>query len=599
MEQPKHNPDRIVCMVQRLGASVRGGKMSAIFKRMNLLADRPNTEVVLLNLQHGVNQKVVFGQLREQGVFDARIKHVSLFEFCAAERAIDASAPALPGWDRTTENRGEKTRKLYYNGDTLVMRDVVEKVAAGSATVRHILTDPDVDLRLKYLDNRLIESVARFGDGITDKVAYAADMPVCQTRLEHSGFQYAEHALLQGRFEAENDLNNKLVSRHFPPDCIVFVDGTTMTDLARHIPASKVLFLHADHRLPNGEVIPRSSSQIEQFDGEAIVTATKAHKAQVECDLRHRAPIRAISHYIDTPERDDTKRRHICTVSRLELDGKPVHQCIEAFTRIMHKVPDINYLIYGTGLGEARLRQMIKHKGCEDRVFIMGYTDDPTHVFKSSLLSIAPTMTEGFGLALLESLASGCPVISYDVDYGPRELIEPGSNGELVRPGDIEAIAEMILKVLNRRADYQQGCKETAARYTFDAYKARYFRLIDDLVGRPYWFDISAPDLRAEVANALNHAPLGGHWQLLDLSIRLASEANDIAGMYDGYLQKHDLRPDLQRPLMRCIWLSQRLGRIEDCRAHLADFGRRFPVNHAQFLQRYPEFLALEVDEVG
>ena len=105
--------------------------------------------------------------------------------------------------------------------------------------------------------------------------------------------------------------------------------------------------------------------------------------------------------------------------------------------------------------------------------------------------------------------------------------------------------------------------------------------------------------MRAEVAKALNHAPLGHHRQLLDLSIRLASEANDIAGMYDGYLQKHNLRPDLQRPLMRCIWLSQRLGRVEDCRAHLADFGRRFPVNHARFLQRYPEFLALEVDEVG
>ena len=124
----------------------------------------------------------------------------------------------------------------------------------------------------------------------------------------------------------------------------------------------------------------------------------------------------------------------------------------------MHLIPDTNYLIYGAGLGEARLQQLIDHHDCGNRVRLMGHTANAPEVFSQSLFSLAPTMTEGFGLALLEALTCDCPVISYDVDYGPRELIRSGENGELVQPGDIDAIAAAILKVHADRDRYASGC---------------------------------------------------------------------------------------------------------------------------------------------
>ncbi len=46
---------------------------------------------------------------------------------------------------------------------------------------------------------------------------------------------------------------------------------------------------------------------------------------------------------------------------------------------------------------------------------------------------------EGFSLALLESLAHGVPVISYDIKYGPNELITPDFNGYLITKNDEDA----------------------------------------------------------------------------------------------------------------------------------------------------------------
>ncbi|MFP7570685.1 glycosyltransferase [Marivita sp. S2033] len=588
-------PTRIVCIVPRLGASVGGGKMNAIFRRMNLLSERENTQVILLNLHHGVKQKIAFSDLAARGVFDPRVTHLSLHEFCAPSGTADP--PALPDWDDRKTTHRAKTRVSYYSQGALVMRDTVDSTSAGDLTIRHILTDPDRDVRLKYLDSVLVEALARFGDGIVEKTLYAQGRPVCTTRQEHKAFLYADCALTGQRYRDEKNHQKALVANLFPDNCIVFVDGITSAYLSRHIPAQKVLFLHADHRAPDGSVVPRSRSLIETFDGDAIITATHVHKARLEADTRHTAPIRVIPHYADSAAPSDGPRAHICTVSRLELQGKPIHHCIEAFARIMHLIPGCDYLIYGSGLGQARLEQLVAHLNCADRVFLMGHTSNAAAVFNASLLSLAPTMTEGFGLALLESLAHGCPVISYDVDYGPRELVQPGHNGELVRPGDIDAIAQAILKVHAQRDRYAAGCAETAQRYSFDVYSRNYHHLIDDLTGQGFAFDIAAPDLRAEVAAALETAPQAHKPRLLDLYIDLSAQRRDLDGMYRGFQQKATLLPQMQRPLLRCIWLSRRLGRVEECREHLDRFAQRFPVNHTQFVTRHPEFL--EFTEAG
>lgn len=584
---------QIICILPKLGANVGGGKINAIFTRMNLLADKPGTQVTLLNLQHGCNQSIAFAELGAAGLLDHRITHRSIYELCAPNNVALPEAHSLPDWDEEKPSTGKKKRITYLRDGAPVMRDTLEPTAAGLLTTRQILTDATGDIRLKYLDDVLIESREAFGDGMVHKTAYVDGRPRVCTKRENGALIGIEDFGLSRSFTDEVAHHRVLAQRHFPQDAIVFIDGVTSAYLSRPISARKVLFLHADHRSSSGKIVPRSRGLIEAFDGETILTATHVHKTRLEEDVAHSAPIRVIPHYVDVKPTSTGTRRHICTVSRLELTGKPIHQCIEAFVRVMHLIPDTNYLIYGSGLGEARLQQLITHHDCADRVFLMGHTANAAQVFSDSLFSLAPTMTEGFGLALLESLSCDCPVISYDVDYGPRELIHSGENGELVAPGDIDAIAAAILKLHKERERYAAGCAASVEQYSFERYKDRYHRLIDNLMSNRFTFDLSARDLKAETLRALEKAPAQHRDRLLDIYIHQCHLSRDLGGMYDGFKQKITLHPRDQRPVIRCIWLSRRLGRDAECRAHLELLAQRFPRAHSDFVARYPDFLEL------
>ncbi|SHH22495.1 glycosyltransferase [Marivita hallyeonensis] len=587
-------PTSVYCIVPRLGTDVGGGKIHAIYRRMNLFAARDNTSVTLVGLHHSVNQRINFAHLQSDGVLDTRIRFQSLVDLSAPDdhRSNVSNHTRFPDWDLKETKPGHKTRHSYFAGHALVMQDTSEATAAGLLTIRRVLTDPSRDTRLKYFDGILVESLSRFGDGVVERMFYADGRLIASTRHENKAFLSAENTVTRQRCSDEFQLQKTLAQNAFPADGVVFIDGITSAYLAPFIGSRKVLFLHADHRSPKGRIMPRSRLMIDQFDGDAIVTATHKHKARLEADLRPGAPIRVIPHYVDRQPPLDQNRRDICTVSRLYLDGKPIHHCIEAFTRVMHLLPDCNYVIYGDGTGRARLEQLIKHHRCEERVFVRGHTPDAEQVFATSLMSLAPTRTEGFGLALLESLTHGCPVISYDVDYGPRELIHPGVNGELVAPGDIDGIARAILKVHAQRDAYSNASLETADRYSFDAYRDRYFHLMDEIVGLGRHFDIQAPDLLQETRAAIDAAPFRHKARLLDLCIALSSDRRDLEGAYWAFQQKVDLFPQAQRPLKRCIWLSLRLGRMDAFRAHLALFAHRFPDHYSDFVAQHPDILA-------
>ncbi|MGJ8604018.1 MAG: glycosyltransferase [Marivita sp.] len=586
---------RIFCILPKLGKNVGGGKLKAVFTRMNLLVERPDTDVVLLNLTQSCAQHLAFAKLQASGVLDRRIKHLSLHDlWCASTTAPATDAIEEPDWDCQKATTGRKDKRTYLAGKKAVMWDTTEQTVAGALTTRRFYTlGQNHDVRLKSLNGDLIEGRVTLGDGVIQHIAYVGGCAVCRTTYDHKVLQSIDDLTLDKTYATDADHHRALIERDLPQECVVFIDGITVSHLSPAIRAPKVLFLHADHRRPDGSVLPRSRARIEAFDGDAIVTATHVHKTRLEADTRHRAPIRVIPHYTTMVPKPAQTRRHICTVSRLDLTGKPIHQCIEAFTRIMHLIPECNYLIYGSGLGHARLDQLIRHHGCGDRVILMGPTQDPSAVFSACLFSLAPTVTEGFGLSLLESLTCGCPVISYDVDYGPRELITPGQNGELVAPGDIDALAQAILKLHQNRDPYSAHSIPSVQPYSFDAYTARYHDLIDDLSGRGFGFDVMADDMASEVRRALITAPMRHRLRLLDLSVQLCEDRRDIEGLYAAFQQKHALCPEDPQPVKRCVWLSRRLGRLAECHAHLDHLAARFPQDHARFVTRFPEFLDL------
>ena len=131
------------------------------------------------------------------------------------------------------------------------------------------------------------------------------------------------------------------------------------------------------------------------------------------------------------------------------LHGQKGHdKALEAFRKVLQKVPKAVLHLYGTGPDEKKVRGLVKARGLEQSVVFEGFCRNMPEVFASAALSICTSVYEGFSLAVQESLRNGCPVISFDCNYGPADMIEDGKNGYLVKQGDVASLADRMVKIL-------------------------------------------------------------------------------------------------------------------------------------------------------
>lgn len=470
---------QVYSIFERIGRG-GGGKVKAVFHRMNALAEMDDFTPILLSIDHDLRQKTNFAELQAQGAVAARVQNLTLPELCLPAALAAGVQPfdAFPAFDQV-QKKGKQI--IYLREGAEVMTDKTRQTAIGNQTGR-VVPHRHGELTYSLLDGCLFQRLQKKADGTTERTDYVNGVPIRWTKTHGRSFVVGKNLITGKIYRMLRGFCCSFFELVEWGRAVVFFDGVTSAYLSAVTKAPRVLFLHADHRGPKGDIVPRSRFLIENFKGEAIITSTQVHKAQIEADVTPSAQVHVIPHFCETVPMPPQVRRNLVTVSRLELTGKPIHECIEAFCRIMHEFPEVDYLIYGVGAGQKRLEAQIAEMGCSTRVRLMGYTKTPLAVFQGALASVYPTTTEGFGLSILEALSNGCPVISYDVNYGPREMIEPGAKGELVPPGDIAAIADAMRRVLLRPGFYQSGTSRGLERYTRQAYLGNYRDIVNLLV---------------------------------------------------------------------------------------------------------------------
>ncbi len=117
---------------------------------------------------------------------------------------------------------------------------------------------------------------------------------------------------------------------------------------------------------------------------------------------------------------------------------------VEAVALIRSHTP-VRLSIAGKGPEEACLRQLIQDLQLSECVELMGFRSNPYKLMARADLFVLPSLWEGLGLALVEAMACGTPVVSTKCPSGPGEIITDGVNGLLVPPANAEALGEAIL----------------------------------------------------------------------------------------------------------------------------------------------------------
>jgi glycosyltransferase involved in cell wall biosynthesis len=106
-------------------------------------------------------------------------------------------------------------------------------------------------------------------------------------------------------------------------------------------------------------------------------------------------------------------------------------------------------LLLGDGPERLELEKLARDLKIIDFVSFGGVKTDPFPLLSTGTIGVVPSQFESFGNVIIEMFAVGLPVIAFDVDYGPRELIRNGENGILVRNRNPESLAEAIAGLLS------------------------------------------------------------------------------------------------------------------------------------------------------
>ena len=121
--------------------------------------------------------------------------------------------------------------------------------------------------------------------------------------------------------------------------------------------------------------------------------------------------------------------------------------------------------IFGDGVKEQPLRELIEELDVSDGVALKGYAPQARAQFQSASFTMLTSVYEGQGLVLLEAMAAGCIPIAYDIEYGPSDIITDGVDGFLVPDGDVKALAtavERLTKMTDSELSAYAACSDQA-----------------------------------------------------------------------------------------------------------------------------------------
>jgi glycosyltransferase involved in cell wall biosynthesis len=157
---------------------------------------------------------------------------------------------------------------------------------------------------------------------------------------------------------------------------------------------------------------------------------------------------------------------------------------VEAHARVRRDGLDHRLVLVGDGPERPALEADARRLGVEESVRFAGFVVEPGRFYASASLFCLPSRSEGFGLALLEALAFGLPVVAADCPGGPREVLDGGAYGELVAPGSADPLAEAIGAYFRDPAPLEAKAAKARGRaeeFSIDRAATAYAELFDRL----------------------------------------------------------------------------------------------------------------------
>ena len=266
-------------------------------------------------------------------------------------------------------------------------------------------------------------------------------------------------------------------------DCVLGMGSSTFMLATISTIFTKTKFIGCEHsNLKNTfyDPLERLSQKMGAYFSDYLVTLTKKD-IQNWIETYHMNPNRIGHCYnaIKTIEKvDDYKvdSRLIMSIGRIS-NVKQFHLIPQMASQIFEKHPDWKWHIYGSGDAQTIqvLEDEIKKYHMENHVILMGNHPNPHEIYGEYGLFVLCSKYEGLPMVLLEAKQHHLPIVAFDIQTGPSEIVEHQKSGILVEADCVDEMAKQLIYLIEN----DQIRKEYASHAQDNLYLFEESRIID------------------------------------------------------------------------------------------------------------------------
>ena len=182
-------------------------------------------------------------------------------------------------------------------------------------------------------------------------------------------------------------------------------------------------------------------------------------------------------------EKSDMVKKRVIAIGRY-CHEKGYDQLLQVWAIVQTKCPEWQLVIFGDGDRTAYKRMIDECHIDADRCLLNGRTPDVISEYVESSIAVCSSRFEGFGMVIIEAMACGLPVVSFDCPWGPGSIINNGEDGLLVENGNVEKMAEALIMMIQhpeKRKRMAAKAIENVQRFSIEKIAEKWKSLFESL----------------------------------------------------------------------------------------------------------------------
>lgn len=223
-------------------------------------------------------------------------------------------------------------------------------------------------------------------------------------------------------------------------------------------------------------------SSLRQLD-RLVVLTERDREAWVELDnvVAIPNPLVEMNRHVIT-----NRKKRVIAVGRYSHE-KGYDKLLMAWASVQKECPDWELVIFGDG-DSTKYEALIDEMRIDrQRCILNGRTSNVQKEYEMSSLAVCSSSFEGFGMAILEAMSCGVPVVSFDCPWGPQSIISDGEDGILVENGNVAKLASALVSLMKNdslRNKMSVSARNKTPWFSIDYIAKMWKTLFDDVMKR-------------------------------------------------------------------------------------------------------------------